>query len=68
MPAKNQEPSLSHDSLPIRVALWRRKKGQNTIAWLARRINRPRPTVSAAINRGKFPGVLAQVKEVLGVS
>jgi predicted transcriptional regulator len=34
---------------------------------LARRVKRPRESVSRAVNHGRNPHVLAQVREVLGV-
>ena len=37
-----------------------------TITALAKKIKRPRPTVSCAINTGRFPAVIRQVKEALG--
>jgi predicted transcriptional regulator len=38
-----------------------------TIADLARDIQRPRSTVSQAINHGRFPNVVRKVKEALAI-
>jgi hypothetical protein len=51
-----------HDSLPLRIALLHRKM---SVSRLAKLIRHPRPTVSAALNRGKFPRVLAKIRHAL---
>jgi hypothetical protein len=60
MPEKTQP--KKHDALPLRRAMF--EKGMS-VSKLARRIKRPRPTVSKAIHHGKFPLVLKRIKEVL---
>ncbi|HEY8898904.1 MAG TPA: winged helix-turn-helix transcriptional regulator [Chthoniobacterales bacterium] len=47
----------------VLLALLRRNR--MTIAELARRINRPRPTVSVAINQGRFREVRAAIEKEL---
>lgn len=61
MPAQNQ--ASTFDSLPLRLALVRRGL---SVTKLAKKLKHPRPTVSAALNRGKFPRVLEKIKEELG--
>lgn len=53
------------DNVPLRLALVR---SGMTVSELAEKVKRPRPTVSAALNRGKFPRVLALIKEALDVA
>lgn len=48
----------------MKTELVRRDLG---IAALAREINRPRTTVSQAINHGRFPRVVRQVRKALAI-
>lgn len=52
----------THDAMALRIALLRRRL---TVSRLAELVRHPRPTVSAALNRGKFPLVLAKIRKVL---
>lgn len=51
-----------HDSVPLRIAMIRRRL---SVSGLARLIKHPRPTVSAALNRGKYPRVLKKIRHAL---
>jgi hypothetical protein len=57
-----QKQAQIHDSVPLRIAMLRRRL---TVSGLAQLIKHPRPTVSAALNRGKFPRVLKKIRRVL---
>ena len=46
----------------IKIQLLRSK---HSVAWLARRIGRPRSSVSRAIHQGCFPRIRQQIEEVL---
>jgi len=54
--------------LAVLDALQRRPRRQRSIAWLARRIGKTRPTVSRAINRGEFPEVQRRIVSALSIT
>jgi predicted transcriptional regulator len=49
----------------VKIALIRRGK---TVDWLAGRLNRPRASVSTAINNNVFPLLRKEIAAVLGIS
>lgn len=59
------DPVKSDFEIAVRNALWRKRW---SIQDLADHIRRPRPTVSACINRGRFARVRKQIAAALQIS
>lgn len=62
---RNMQAVSAHNAVDLKVRLLMAQERFPTITALAEHIKRPRPTVSAAINHGKFPRVLAEIEEAL---
>lgn len=63
---RNMQARTRHDPVQLKVRLLKARDRFPTVTALAEHIKRPRPTVSAAINRGVFPRVLKEIEEALG--
>lgn len=68
MTAVNQVASGMQEDFRDQVLIALLRNGRMSISELARRIKRPRPTVSTAINKGKFRAVRAQIKKELDLA
>ena len=54
-----------HDPVAWKIRLLQARDRFPTLSDLARHIDRPRPTVSTAINKGRYPQVLKEIEEAL---